>query len=131
MNVKNLLLSILVLCILVLVIWYFVSTKEQSQRFDGYIIWQRESVVFAEGISYPEDAIYNLSGEPIWVVQNDVLDQIYDYSVKLDDSEHPDGPRAIKASFYGILFDSGGYGHLGKYNSKVEISKIIDYSSDL
>jgi len=131
MNLKNLLLGILGLFLLVIIIWYFMSSKEQ-QRFDGYIVWQRESVVFVEGVTFPEGATYNLVGKPIWVVQNDILGQLYDHAVKLDDSEHPDSPRAIKASLYGVLDKNGDVGvGFDKSTMSLTITKIINYSADL
>ena len=132
MKLTNTLLSIFALCALIAIIWYFMSSSKEQQRFDGYIVWQRESVIFVKGLNFPEGVKYEIVGEPIWVEQNNVLDQIYDYSVKLDSSEHPDSPRAIKASFYGFLDKDGDVGiGFDESTMSVTISEVIKYSTDL
>lgn len=36
-----------------------------------------------------------------------------------------------KVKFKGILFKGGNYGHLGKYNKKIDVKKIINYSESI
>jgi hypothetical protein len=129
----TLLVSVLVLIAAVFVL---VVTKsdflKKSERFDGYIVWNSEGIIFAENLKIGDQKVQILS-EPIWVKQPIIENDLYGKALvveKSSESNAGDETRIIKVIFAGTIEteSNNGYGHLGKYKAQVDIKEVIEYS---
>jgi hypothetical protein len=109
------------------------NPKQQEKEFNGYILWLREAVVFSENVKLNSKyGLFQMTDPVIWVEQDDIVGSLYSKAFTLKKEKYDfDDIRIIKIKFKGLYNDGKRYGHLGKYNAQVQVTKIEEYSSNL
>ena len=131
---KKIIFAIPAVIIIIVIIAAIIRTqfKPVEKEFNGYILWLREAVVFTDNVKFKEGENFPMLGNLTWVEQDDTVGSLYSKAQTLIEAEYDfDDIRIIKVQFKGLYKEGERYGHLGKYSSKVTVTDILSYSSDI
>lgn len=106
------------------------STKSEVE-LDGFLLSGFEFFVYTDSLQMTDNKII-FPEKPLWVEDSDIVEELFNknaYIVHSESKESNDVKRVLKIKFRGIRYDNGSFGHLGKYNSMIEIKYVLDYSN--